>query len=196
MLHLVSNPKTGIIATLFPTDYTWHPLYNHSYSEITSNMNNARNSKNTPQLELIENVVKQSYTVRARSGFIISSIITFILLIIVLTSKNKEDGNNTFILFPSLTFITGHDFYFWMTGIMTAITISIGINWMYIAKKRGNMYWENYLLDSNQSGENGTQTFERQKKAEENAARTSAISQSNTSGYNRFGSRNGISFNF
>jgi hypothetical protein len=36
--YVFPEVKTGLVADLFPSDDTWHPLYNHDYKEIAGHL--------------------------------------------------------------------------------------------------------------------------------------------------------------
>ena len=93
--YLLPEPKTGLIATVFPSDATWHPLFNHSYSEITENLvaidsTNLDPSQKEDLQEKVGETVRQSYYVRARAGLIWAVVIALVICVIVWYTDSWE----------------------------------------------------------------------------------------------------------
>lgn len=95
-----TEPKEGFIATLFPSEETWHPLYDNNIVEyatvlysIDNNIDiqiseNPKEKNNLDKLrdeqkDKVKKVIKQSFIVKAESRFIKSIIAVVIIIIIV-----------------------------------------------------------------------------------------------------------------
>ena len=70
--YQLTKPKTGLVATLFPSDANWHPLYNHNYAEITENMialeaTVTNKEKKEQKMEEVGRIVRRSYMVKTGS---------------------------------------------------------------------------------------------------------------------------------
>ena len=95
-----TEPKDDLAAILFPSEETWHPLYDHNIVEyanvlysIDGDIDNqiADNPKDSTNLEAlrekrknkVKSLIKQSFLVKAKSRFIISCIVFVIIFLII-----------------------------------------------------------------------------------------------------------------
>lgn len=136
--YLLPKPKTGLIATLFPSDNTWHPLFKHDYSEITENLVaiEAAELPDTQTRELQEQVaqtVKDSYVVRAKAGFYMSCIL-FVVILLIFAAYSTSTGK----WFHKGLIAVG-------IGALLVAASAIYIN--YVAKGKGESYWAEYSAD-------------------------------------------------
>lgn len=65
--YSLPDPNEGLIATLFPSDETWHPLYDHDYKEIAGHLFSIEGIPNaTPEQKhmlvgKVQSIVVESY---------------------------------------------------------------------------------------------------------------------------------------
>jgi hypothetical protein len=87
------EPKSGIFATVFPSDNTYHPLYNHDYLEITQHLANTEKIKDTNKRadvkKKIKEVVVNSYYMGYMKGFYMSLIIVAVIIVLWLLFKSN-----------------------------------------------------------------------------------------------------------
>jgi hypothetical protein len=189
---ILKKPKTGIIATIFPSESTWHSLYNHPFSEITSNI------MATGKDNEIATIVKKSFIVKARARFIISAIITSILVLILAytswTKSNTPPEEKRKIGLERL-FSNGPNMYFWGAALMAIITIGSGAHLAFFAKNKGESFWDAYVDDAPVGQRNKAKydaQLEREDKNKRAAARSAAIRSSGS----RYGNRNSSGWTF
>jgi hypothetical protein len=127
------KPKTGIISKLLPNEVTWHPLYDSSYSKIASNMYSIQGSElsesdKQAKLKEVEEVVVDSFTVKAFST-LYWVIIVFIIFLIIKLFVGESSG---------LT---------WILGIIFFIGIGVYAYASFVAKPAGETHWQNFKSD-------------------------------------------------
>jgi hypothetical protein len=143
--YFMPTPRSGIIASVFPSDANWHPLYNHNYSEITENLvaiesSNIDDDTKKHLKKQVGETVKMSYTVRAKSKFIVASVLFIVILLVVLAySITTGNWGNTAALVA--------------LGVGSLMLITSGIM-VFLAKNKGSSYWSTYTADLN--GKMGT----------------------------------------
>jgi len=126
------KPKTGLIATIFPSENTVHPLFNHDYLEIATQIYAVMEAPNiTNKQEVItevRDVVVNSY-VQSATARIYQILIVGTLLLIFLIYIGK---NVTFVVIG--------------TVVLAALA------WYdaeYNAPGRGTTYWNEFYTDFN-----------------------------------------------
>jgi hypothetical protein len=96
------EPKTGFFATVFPSESTWHPLYDNNVLEVARHLASINDEKNDAleneidddkrkaiiraakyKTNMLEKIVKEAPIVHAKSRLIFS-IVAFIIILIVI----------------------------------------------------------------------------------------------------------------
>ncbi len=134
------EPKTGLVATVFPGENTWHSLYDHDYREIANHlfsigsMNVDQNTK-TALANKVKEVTIQSYEMSAMGMFYKIVIVSIIVLLILIFVQNSNPGKKM-PLFE--------------VGIVGAI-LAVGalLYAKLFAKGAGESYWQQFSSDLN-----------------------------------------------
>lgn len=123
------EPKTGIIAKVFPSESTWHNLYDHNYAEITQQLISADKAGLSNAKKRIGEVVTESYYVTAMGNLYKFLVAIAVISIIILLS------GGSLLNWPK--------FY-----IISAIIAASLYGYAEIfAKGRGEAYWQEYQAD-------------------------------------------------
>ncbi len=133
------EPKSGIISTVFPSESTWHPLYDHDYREIANDLFSISASKSLSdsQKQLLSQRVKditiESYPRAAMGWFYKILIVCIIVLIIILYfGGSLSDYKGTLI------------------GLGVGIGIILAVIYIYAeywARGSGEAYWQEFNSD-------------------------------------------------
>ena len=126
--------KTGVFATLFPSDNTWHPLYDHNYKEIAGHLFSIEGMNVPPQqkqmyVEQVKDITIESYHVGAMAK------VYWALIFVAL------------LLFIKFFFGSTSPILHWM--IAGALVIA-GCYFIYAeiwAKGTGENYWSTFMSD-------------------------------------------------
>lgn len=134
--YVWTEPKTGLLASVVPSDATWHPLFDHDYVEIANHMVDVLGSPNFDQqtkstlLGRIKDVTIQSYEVRAMGYFyqlLIAGIVLGILALLLFGFNVME--------YPKVI------------GVWMVILGGIYLYSTYWAKGAGESYWTTFISD-------------------------------------------------
>jgi len=125
------EPKTGFFATVFPSDASWHPLYDHDYLEITQHLANAEKITDANKREhvkkRIKEIVVESYPLRYMKNFYISLIIIAVIMVL-------------WYLFKS-------DYLLYGAGITALISGYLYMQAEVYGQGEGIDYWSTYMSD-------------------------------------------------
>ena len=86
------EPNDGFMATVFPSDATWHTLYNHSRSEIYNAILRARQYNPALEPKIIK-TVEDSYYVATMGVFYKALIVSCIILIFFIALSISSSAN-------------------------------------------------------------------------------------------------------
>ena len=134
------EPKTGILATIAPSESTLHPLFKHNYHEIANHIFsiNGLDSYSQDQKQIMNNkvrdVVIQSYE-QAAMAHVYQIVIIGTLLMI-------------FLLYINVTI----KYVFGVTVVLAALS------WVYAkyyARGTGESYWNEFSIDLNSKLQSG-----------------------------------------
>ncbi len=165
------EPKEGVLATMFPSTYTWHTLYNSDNLEILDNVmayqNQPGQTAQTASAK-IESIVRQVPYVKATSTIIQSCIVIAIILILVIVTSG-----------------TTRNIMYVLLGI-SGVFLIIGIISYVLADGIGEEKWNDFSSKTRGATYSGNQLrmlrkefMEERQKKEENAYK---YSQQRTSG--------------
>jgi hypothetical protein len=143
------EPKEGLVATLFPSESTWHTLYNHNILEYATTMYNIDNIYDTMEKEKtlsaeeikkqrknaqnhVKEVIRESYIVKSQSRLIWSSVIAIIVIGII-----------TFIYYHNTGVISGF-FYIGMVAFCIIIPLYYLVNMYVFAPGDGDIAIDEY----------------------------------------------------
>lgn len=128
------EPKTGLAATIFPGESTWHSLYDHDYRELANHIFSIGTMEAPEQqkqylMSRVKNVTIDSYEQGAMGNFYKTLIVGSIVLIIL-------------IYFESTYVLT--------VGFITAVIAGyFYLNATIWARGTGETYWQTFYSDLN-----------------------------------------------
>jgi hypothetical protein len=133
--YCFTEPKTGILASVFPSENTWHSLYDHDYREIANHVFSIGtaqlpDSEKQRLLGRVRDVTIDSY-VQGAMGWFYKILIVGVLVLIVMVYIDKTTG-----VVPVI-FITG------------ALAAAVYVYATVYAKGRGEAYWQEFSVDLN-----------------------------------------------
>jgi hypothetical protein len=135
--YFLPEPKTGFLATFFPSDANWHPLYEHTKAEITENLAVIESSKlgkdaKTIKKQRVKQTVIESYTVKHTARFYMACLLVLVLVLMFWTFGML--GNPIVML-----------------GVAAgcAYLVYSGVYAFSIAQNTGEAYWQQYAADLN-----------------------------------------------
>ena len=173
------EPKTGLLATIAPSESTWHPLYSHDYREIANHIFSINglpeSSYSADQKQALNNQVKgvviQSYKQAAMSRCYQIVIIGVLIML--------------YLLYINTT----------VKYVLAATVVLAALAWVnaeYYAYGTGEAYWNEFSIDLNsklQSGMlQGKILEEYANDVNKQLDRAALASQSRGSGYRNTGS--------
>ncbi len=126
--------KTGLIATVFPSDSTWHPLYDHDYKELANHLFSIDTLQIPPeQKQALVNNVKSVTVESYRHG----AMATMYKILIVGTLLVL------FLLYVNSPYVIH-------AGACTAfLAFCAWVSAEYYAKGTGEAYWQTFSSDLN-----------------------------------------------
>jgi hypothetical protein len=128
------EPKTGLFATVFPGESTWHSLYDHDYREIANHIFSIGTMEANEQqkqylMSRVKNVTIDSYEQGAMGNFYKTLIVGSILLIILVYFESSH-----VVVVGLITAGLAAYFYIYATVF---------------AKGYGETYWQTFYGDLN-----------------------------------------------
>lgn len=141
--YILAEPQEGIIGTLFPSDNTWHSLYEHDYKEIASHLFSIQGAVGADEQKLmmvnrVKDIVIESYHHGAMAHLYWCVIIVAILCFIKFY-YGVESSMLTYLI------------------IGTAVVG--GCYWIYAAtaaRGQGLAYWNTFMADLTSKLSSGT----------------------------------------
>lgn len=125
-------PKTGFLATVFPSDANWHVLYDHSYGEIAKTMFNAQD-ENAPATvsdglrRAIQQTVIDSYFVR-RMSYCYKTLLVGLIIVIVMLMFKLPDVEK-------------------IAGLFIVVAAAFAIYAYATSENDGDAYWTDFSVD-------------------------------------------------